>query len=77
MNKWLELLLGLILVIGIILIGYYSWSGSGAGEWKVPGTTFSLDFFHAGWVFLKGGIFWFVIMVGILLILLGISDLKS
>jgi ABC-type Fe3+ transport system permease subunit len=77
MNKWFELLLGLILVIGMILISYYSWAESGAGEWTVPGTSYSLDFLHAAWIFFKGGIFWFVIMVGLLLILLGISDLKE
>jgi len=71
MNKWIELLLGLILVVGMILIGYYSW----AGAWAVAGK--SLDFFHAAWIFLKGGVFWFVVMLGLLLILLGISDLKE
>ena len=69
MNKWLELLLGLILVIGMILIGFYS------QPWIIAGK--SLNFWHAAWIFLKGGIFWFVIMIGVLFILLGISDLKE
>ncbi len=72
MNKWFELLLGLILLIGMVLIGYYSHVGAG---WVVAGK--SLDFLHAAWLFLKGGVFWFVVMIGILLILLGLSDLRE
>ena len=71
MNKWVELIVGLILVIGIILVGYYS----SAQDWTVAGK--SLNFWHASWEFLKGGIFWFVIMIGVLIILLGLSDLKE
>jgi hypothetical protein len=71
MNKWLELLLGLILVVGVILVGWYS----AVNNWMILGT--SLDFRNAAWVVLKGGIFWFVLMMGVLLILLGISDLKG
>tara|TARA_Y100000310_G_scaffold282495_1_gene303781 strand:- start:3104 stop:3313 length:210 start_codon:yes stop_codon:yes gene_type:complete len=69
MNKWTELLLGLILVIGAILIAFYSQA------WSVAG--FSLTFWTPAWTFLKGGIFWFVVMLGVLFILLGISDLKG
>lgn len=69
MNKWLEILLGLILIIGMILIGYYSTS------WVIFGK--SLNFWHPAWVFLKGGIFWLVVLVGLLLLVLGISDLKE
>jgi len=61
MNKWFELLLGLLLVIGAI----YLWGMN----------LFSLG--TAAWSFLKGGIIWFVIMIGLLLIMLGISDLKE
>ena len=69
MNKWLEILIGLILVIGMILIGFYSES------WVVFGK--SLNFLTPAWIVLKGGIFWFVLMIGLLLIMLGISDLKG
>jgi hypothetical protein len=69
MNKWTEILLGLILVIGVILIAFYSQT------WTISG--FSLDFWSPAWDFLKGGIFWFVFMIGLLFILLGISDLKG
>jgi len=66
MNKWLELILGLILVVGAILVAWYStmWGGF----W---------NFRHAAWEFLKGGVFWFVVLIGILFIILGISDLKE
>jgi hypothetical protein len=69
MNKWLEILLGLVLIVGMILIAYYSVT------WVVAGK--SLNFWHAGWEFLKGGIFWFVIMIGLLFLMLGISDLRE
>jgi len=71
MNKWAEILLGLILIIGMILIGYYS----SVYGWTVAGK--SLNFWHASWEFLKGGVFWFVIMIGLLFLMLGISDLKE
>mgnify|MGYP001617031772 CR=1 FL=1 len=71
MNKWTELLLGLILVIGAILIAWYSWAYS----WTLFGKSF--NFLTPAWNFLKGGLLWFVIMIGLLFILLGISDLKE
>jgi len=63
MNKWFELLLGLILVIVPIVLAFYPglWTGWGAAALTV----------------LKGGIFWGVVGLGSLLILLGISDLKN
>lgn len=61
MNKWLEILLGLILVIAAVYVwGINFW---GMGE--------------AALTFLKGGIVWFVIMIGLLFLMLGISDLKE
>ena len=67
MNKWSELLLGLILVNVAIVVAWYSQSWWGE-FW---------NFKHAAWEFLKGGVFWFVIMIGGLLLLLGISDMKG
>jgi hypothetical protein len=65
MNKWTELLVGLILLVG----GVYVWMVTlGNGFW---------DFGTAAWEFLKGGAIWFVMMIGLLFILLGISDLKG
>ena len=61
MNKWLELLLGLILVVAPI----YAW---GMNYWGMG--TAALEV-------LKGGIVWAVLLVGLLFILLGISDLKD
>lgn len=61
MNKWAELLMGLILVV----LAVYAW---GMNIWGMG--TAALEF-------LKGGIIWFVIMIGLLFIMLGISDLKE
>jgi len=67
MNKWLQILIGLILVIGTLLVAWYSpfWWG---GFW---------NFRHAAWEFLKGGVVWFILMIGLLFLLLGISDLRD
>ena len=61
MNKWTELLLGLILVIASVYVWGIDYFGMG---------TAALEF-------LKGGIIWFVIMIGLLFLMLGISDLKE
>ena len=65
MDKWSELLVGLILVIVPIVVAFYSQAW---GLW---------NFWGAAWAFLKGGLFWVIIMMGVLFILLGISDLKG
>ncbi|MBS3085259.1 hypothetical protein J4225_01070 [Candidatus Pacearchaeota archaeon] len=70
MNKWTELFAGLILLIGAILVAWYS-------QFWPPILGKDFNFWHAAWTFLKGGIFWFVVMIGALFILLGISDLKD
>jgi len=67
MNKWLELLIGLILLNGVILLVWYS------GEWWGSFWNFK----HAAWEFFKGGLVWIAIMAGLLLIILGITDLKE
>ena len=66
MNKWFEILLGLILLVGVILFTWYSvlWGGF----W---------NFRHAAWEFLKGGFVWFVALIGLLFLMLGISDLRA
>lgn len=66
MNKWLEILVGLVLIIGAVLVWAYS---SGWGSFW--------DFGQAAWTVFKGGLVWFVIMIGLLFLLLGISDLKD
>jgi len=71
MDKWTEILLGLIIVVGMILLAWessvYSW------------TIFDKDFnlLNAAWTFFKGGLWWLAFMIGILFVLLGISDLKG
>jgi len=62
MNKWLELLIGLILLIGAILVVSYWFPQS----WGIP-----------AWNVFKGGLVWFVGLLGLLFIMLGISDLKE
>lgn len=66
MNKWIELILGLAIVLGIIVFAWYS--AAFGGFW---------NFRHAAWELLKGGVFWGVLGVGVLFIVLGISDLKD
>jgi hypothetical protein len=65
MNKWNELFTGLFLLIASILVGYYT---AGIGFW---------DFGTPAWEFLKGGLIWGVIILGILFLILGITDLKN
>ena len=71
MNKWLELLIGLALLIVVIII---AWASS-AYSWALFGK--DLNFLHAAWIFLKGGIFWLLVMIASLLIILGINDLRE
>ncbi len=65
MNKWLELFVGLILVIIAIVVAFVLPMGV---DWKID---------EAAITVLKGGIFWFVVGIGALFVLLGISDLKG
>ncbi len=61
MNKWIEILLGLIFLnVAIATWALNIWSFGDA----------ALSFF-------KGGLVWFVILIGIIFIMLGISDLKD
>lgn len=71
MNKWTELFFGLVLVVGMILVAWFS----SANSWTVFGK--NLNLLNAAWIFLKGGIFWLIFMIGALFILLGISDIKG
>jgi len=60
MNKWIELLLGLILIIVPIVAAIYY------PVWGAATITV-----------LKGGVVCGVVMIGLLFLLLGISDLKG
>ncbi len=71
MNKWVELLFGLILVVGTIGL---SWMSS-AYSWVWFGKDF--NFLHPAWIFLKGGLFWLMLMIGALLVILGLNDLRD
>ena len=65
MNKWSELLVGLILIIVAIVVAWYSQTW---GSW---------NFWNAAGQFFKGGLFWMIVMIGALFVVLGISDLKG
>ena len=61
MNKWIEILTGLILLIGVIYVCGINLWGFGTAALEI----------------LKGGIAWIVALIGILLIIIGISDLRE
>lgn len=61
MNKWLEILVGLILLIAPICAWVLNTWGMG----------------EAALTFFKGGLIWFILMIGLLFLMLGISDLKD
>lgn len=61
MNKWLELIIGVVFLIAAIVAWAYNFAGLGSA---------ALDF-------LKGGLMWVVIILGVVFIVLGISDLKE
>ncbi len=65
MNKWIELLIGLLLVVAGILIWSFTLD---KGFW---------DFGTAAWEFLKGGVLWLILIIGLVFIVLGISDIKE
>ena len=60
MNKWGEMILGLVLIVASVLIASYfpSWLSSAL-------------------VVLKGAVLWGVLGIGLILLLLGISELKG
>ncbi len=62
MNKWSEILVGLIFVIIVILMVAYHYPNS----WYLSAIAL-----------LKGGILWGLLGIGLILLLLGISELKD
>ncbi|HLD98062.1 MAG TPA: hypothetical protein VI815_01935 [Candidatus Nanoarchaeia archaeon] len=62
MNKWVEIIIGLILIIIPILLVFGGYTPS----WT-----------EATWITIKGGITWGLFFLGLLFLLLGISDLKN
>jgi predicted transporter len=61
MNKWMEILLGLLFLNGAIFV----WA---MNFW---------NFGDAALSFFKGGLIWLVLLVGTIFVMLGISDLKE
>jgi hypothetical protein len=65
MNKFIELLAGLVLLI----VPIYLW---------IDGERFNLGFIGpAASSFFWGGLVWLLILIGIIFILIGISDIKG
>jgi hypothetical protein len=63
MNKWLELFIGLVLLVGAIALVF---PGMPLASWGKDAL-----------VLLKGGLTWIVVIAGLILIILGISELKD
>ncbi len=63
MNKWFELLLGVILLVGVIAL-------------VLPGMPLD-SWGFAAWTVLKGGLTWIMALLGLILIILGISEIKG
>lgn len=63
MNKWIELLVGIILIVVPIVV--------------VTSVNTFLNWGQAALEFIKGGIVVCLIVVGLILLILGISDLKG
>jgi hypothetical protein len=61
MNKWIKLLLGLLVLNATVLVCLNDFFG----------------FRSAALTLLKGGVVWIVFFIGILLIFLGITELKE
>lgn len=61
MNKWLELIIGVIFLIAAVVAWAYNLANLG----------------EAALNFLKGGLMWIVIILGVVFIALGINDLKE
>jgi len=65
MDKWSEIFVGLVLIVVAVLVWGFSLNW---GFW---------NFGTAAWEFFKGGLVWFVVMIGALFLILGISELKE
>jgi len=61
MNKFISILFGLILLAVGVLVWGTNWGGFG----------------DAALSFLQGGIVWLVLLIGLMLVILGLSDLKG
>jgi len=61
MNKWLELIIGIVFLIATIVAWAYNFAELGSAALN----------------FLKGGLMWVVIILGVVFIALGINDLKE
>jgi len=60
MNKWIEILSGLVLLVATICIAFL------CKNWG-----------QAALTLLKGGIVWILLISGLILVVLGINDLKD
>jgi hypothetical protein len=63
MNKWFELILGVILLVGVVAL-------------VLPGMPLQ-SWGTSALIVLKGGLAWIVAIIGLILIILGISEIKG
>ena len=63
MNKWIELILGLVLLVGTVALVF---PGMPLDSWG-----------SSALIVLKGGLTWLVALAGLILIVLGISEIKD
>jgi uncharacterized membrane protein len=63
MNKWLELIIGVVLLVGVVALVL---PGMPLDSWGI-----------AAWTVFKGALTWIVALVGLVLIILGISEIKG
>jgi hypothetical protein len=61
MNKYLEILIGLVILLIPIYVWIIDWAGFGA----------------SALTFLKGGIIWALLGIGAMFLIIGLSDLKD
>lgn len=61
MNKWIQIIVGLILLLGGIFVWGMNYFSFGSAALNL----------------LKGGLMWIVLFVGLILVILGISSLKN
>lgn len=61
MNKWIQILVGLILLVAGISVGILNLAGFGTAALAV----------------LKGSLTWIVVLIGLILVVLGVTSIRN